>query len=49
MIHLGRSFGALALLVIAMAGNSRAQPILPVAASPEEVGLSSASSSGSRP
>jgi CubicO group peptidase (beta-lactamase class C family) len=41
MIHLGRAFGALALLTIATAGNGWADPVLPVAATPEDVGLSS--------
>jgi len=41
MIRLGRGFGALALLAIATAGNGWAESVLPVAATPEDVGLSS--------
>jgi len=41
MIDLRRAFVALALLTIASIGTARAEPILPVAAMPEDVGLSS--------
>ena len=41
MKHLCRVFAALALLAIATIGNLRAEPPLPVAATPEDVGLSS--------
>ncbi len=41
MIRLCRGFGALALLAIATAGNGWAESVLPVAAAPEDVGLSS--------
>jgi CubicO group peptidase (beta-lactamase class C family) len=41
MKHPCRMFAALALLAIATIGSSRAEPPLPTAATPEEVGLSS--------
>jgi CubicO group peptidase (beta-lactamase class C family) len=41
MIRICGAFGVLALLALATAGTSRAEPVLPVAAAPEDVGLSS--------
>jgi CubicO group peptidase (beta-lactamase class C family) len=41
MIRICGAFGALVLLAFATAGNGRAEPVLPVAATPEDVGLSS--------
>jgi hypothetical protein len=41
MIRPGRAFGALALLAIGTAGNGWAESVLPVAATPEDVGLTS--------
>jgi CubicO group peptidase (beta-lactamase class C family) len=41
MIRTSGAFGALALLAVATAGTGWAEPVLPVAAAPEDVGLSS--------
>ena len=41
MIRTCGAFGALALLAVATAGTGWAEPVLPVAAAPEDVGLSS--------
>jgi CubicO group peptidase (beta-lactamase class C family) len=41
MIRISGAFGALALLAVATAGTGWAEPVLPVAAAPQGVGLSS--------
>ena len=41
MIHLRRAAGACALLAIVTIGSAGAEPVLPAAATPEDVGLSS--------